>query len=364
MEGNMKDLDLILSNKTPFIPNDSDRFHVLISWSLSYFSHLPWRINRTPYHTLISELMLQQTTVAGVIPKYLSFMDKYPSWESLTQASLEDILDSWKGLGYYQRPKSLFKLAQTYSRIEDLLTDLLHNVKLPGIGPYTQGALISIGLDRPSAALDANIRRVLQRYFQLPIELCLDQYLELLKRYSPRALNESLMDLGREICQARTALCDSCFLRAQCKSVQTIEKELEALRLNKKSKEKIELALVRLIVQTDDSHIIGIEKPHGTWLSGYIELPTFTREYCRSDSQYPVISDNIVTLLRPQSFYTMTNYITKFRLRSDVYLISESIIPDELKEWIFNTYPHAKIYKKSALWAKSSMTAIEKLISS
>jgi len=340
-------------------------FSNLIAWSQASFSDLPWRQNRTFYATLISEFMLQQTTVSGVWEKFTHFMQTYPSWEVLRTASLEDLLHAWKGLGYYQRPKSLYKLLQIYSSLEDLIADMENEVKQPGIGPYTQGALLSIGLDREATALDANIRRVLSRYFNTSESQLLAPYHQLLSEVSPRALNEALMDLGREVCQARKADCAKCLLQRHCKSALTIQNTLIKQKVSSFAKERIDLDLIRLVITTSEGSIIGWKKPEGSWLAGYIELPTFVLPSLQSDltmfKQYPRMNEVHLLEISQKRSVLMSNTITKYRLRSKIFKLSLQKCSVGLQQWLEETIPDMRLFLKNALWAKSSIGAIEAL---
>ena len=141
----------------------------LLTWSGREFGHLPWRKNRTLYRTLVSEIMLQQTTVSTVLQHYERFLVRFPDLQSLAKASEEELLVAWKGLGYYRRAKNLKKIAEAIARdwngeFPEQGADLQ---MISGIGPYTSNALISIGMDRPALAVDANLERVLARLYGL-----------------------------------------------------------------------------------------------------------------------------------------------------------------------------------------------------
>ena len=139
----------------------------LISWSKGNYSHLPWRKKRSVYSTWISEVMLQQTTVHTVKKRLNDFLKKFPTIKSLGNSTEEDLLEAWKGLGYYQRAKNL-KKAASYIDLElggkfpDCLTELQ---QIPGVSAYTSSAIVSIGMDKKALAVDANLERVLARYY-------------------------------------------------------------------------------------------------------------------------------------------------------------------------------------------------------
>ncbi|RPJ67810.1 MAG: A/G-specific adenine glycosylase, partial [Alphaproteobacteria bacterium] len=133
-------------------------FLKLIEWSNDQYSHLPWRSQRTLYRTLVSEIMLQQTTVGTVLNHFEKFLSEYPTIFDLAQTNEEQICISWKGLGYYRRARSLRSLAiQIVEQFKgEIPTDLASLLKLKGIGPYTANAIVAIGADLRGLAVDAN----------------------------------------------------------------------------------------------------------------------------------------------------------------------------------------------------------------
>ncbi len=142
----------------------------LLRWFDKHKRDLPWRKTRDPYAVWISEMMLQQTQVATVIPYYERFLKAFPTVHHLARADLSDVLRIWEGLGYYSRARNLHKAARTVvtrfnGTIPDNLKDLL---SLPGIGRYTAGAILSIAFNRETPVLDGNVKRVLCRLYAIP----------------------------------------------------------------------------------------------------------------------------------------------------------------------------------------------------
>ena len=139
----------------------------LIEWSQREFSDLPWRTKRSLYHTLVSEIMLQQTTVSTVLNHFERFIQKFPTLHQLSQISEDDIIVEWKGLGYYRRARNLLKIAKMIdSKFQgEIPTNYDTLITIDGIGPYTANALIAMGTNQPALALDANLERVLSRYY-------------------------------------------------------------------------------------------------------------------------------------------------------------------------------------------------------
>jgi A/G-specific adenine glycosylase len=195
----------------------------LLAWFRRAKRDLPWRRTRDPYRILVSEVMLQQTQVDRVIPFYERFLDRFPTLESLAEASLDDVLRAWSGLGYYSRARHLHAAAraiveQHSGRFPDSFEALL---ALPGVGPYTAGAVASIAFGLPFPAVDANARRVLSRVFHLPDEPP-NHIRARIERIatparSPGDYNQALMELGSLICTPRAPSCDTCCIAKVCR---------------------------------------------------------------------------------------------------------------------------------------------------
>lgn len=318
-------------------------WHNLITWSQDTYSHLPWRQRRSLYTTLISELMLQQTTVAVVSQRWEGFMAQFPSWQALHQASQESILAAWQGLGYYQRARNLYRLAQQYTCEQEFSADLLAGIKQPGIGPYTRGALLSIGLNTPAAALDANIRRVLSRLYGQDFD---EAYQQLLTAYEPRALNEALMDLGRTFCQSRQARCKECFLKQSCQTACSGTIIAPQARQSRPT-----LTLLRLYCYEPNYGVLGAQKSPGKWLEGYVELPTLLID--GETEQYQPLSDT--ALIPAKEDWRFVSQITKYRLVNLVYCVSLA----QAREILGEEESFYDFYGENALWATAAHKTIK-----
>ncbi len=202
---------------------DYRRLHTaVLDWYRRCRRDLPWRRSRDPYEIAVSEVMLQQTQVDRVLPKYLAFLDRFPDLQSLATAGTADVLRAWAGLGYNTRAVRLQKLARSVVDAGAFPTteDELRN--LPGVGPYTAGAIASFAFDRPVAVVDTNVRRVLGRSVAGSAEISERRAWELanaaLPQGSCRDWNQALMDLGATICVARKPRCLVCPIRSLCKA--------------------------------------------------------------------------------------------------------------------------------------------------
>ncbi|MGX7199471.1 A/G-specific adenine glycosylase [Enterococcus nangangensis] len=200
-----------------------------LTWYYANGRHyLPWRQNRTPYGTWVSEIMLQQTRVDTVIPYYEHFMGLFPTVEALAHAPEEELLKSWQGLGYYSRARNLKAGAQQV--LADFNGELPANLadlqKIKGIGPYTAGAISSMAFQQPVVAVDGNAFRVTTRLLALDDDISLPKTAkkigaileEVVPKEAPGDFNQALMDLGSKICTPKNPQCASCPLQKYCVS--------------------------------------------------------------------------------------------------------------------------------------------------
>lgn len=198
---------------------------LLISWYKTSARDLPWRKTKDPYQIWISEVMLQQTTVNAVIPFYERWIEQFPNIKSVAQSSAQYILKSWQGLGYYSRARNIHATAkvivQKFNGIFPQDKDILRC--LPGFGPYTTGAVLSIAFDQREPIIDANVRRVVMR--QLNSKGFADstqdkKILEFLDSVMPQRnnciFNQALMELGALICRSKNPQCLVCPIRVSC----------------------------------------------------------------------------------------------------------------------------------------------------
>ena len=198
----------------------------LLAWYAKSARDLPWRRTRELYPVLVSELMLQQTTVAAVIPLYHRFMRRFPDLGSLAQASPDAVMEAWSGLGYYSRAKRLHQSAQLLEQAEQMPTSLGELLELPGLGPYTAAAVASIALGLPHLALDTNALRVLLRLYGWETRADKGSVADALRRKVEQGLpgsdfgqtNQAIMELGATLCRVKTPECKACPLARHCQA--------------------------------------------------------------------------------------------------------------------------------------------------
>ena len=252
---------------------------VLLPWYDAHRRSLPWRDRVSPYRTWVSEIMLQQTRVAAVIPYFQRFMAAFPTVEALAGADTEQLMKLWEGLGYYSRARNLQKAAQVVAQRGSFPDTYDEVMALPGIGDYTAGAILSIAFGQPVPAVDGNALRVASR-----ITGSEDNILDAKTRSRfrglmdavmpadrPGAFNQALMDLGATVCLPNgEPLCDVCPAREFCTAyAQNRQKELP-VRISK-TKRRTEEKTVFLLLQ--DGSAALRQRPDTGLLAGLWEYP-------------------------------------------------------------------------------------------
>ncbi len=259
----------------------------LLAWYDRHARELPWRVppgkaqeRADPYRVWLSEIMLQQTTVAAVASYFRDFTERWPRVADLAAASLDDVLTAWAGLGYYARARNLHKCARYVS--EELGGVFPDNeaglLELPGVGPYTAAAIAAIAFDRPATVVDGNVERVVSRLFALTDPL--PGVKPAMKRYAatltpqerPGDFAQAMMDLGATVCVPRSPkcmlcpLCDRCQGRAQGIAETLPRKAPKAERPTRRA--------VAFWVQRPDGAILLRRRPPRGLLGGMMEVPS------------------------------------------------------------------------------------------
>jgi A/G-specific adenine glycosylase len=254
---------------------------VLLRWFALEKRDLPWRRTRDPYSIWISEAMLQQTRVETVIPYYRRFLARFPTVEALASASHAEVLGAWSGLGYYRRARSLQNAARAVvdrhtGRFPSTRDGLL---ELPGIGPYTAGAIASIAFDRPEALVDGNVVRVLSRLFALDLDPSTSKGREefwsraraLVPPKGAGDWNQALMELGALVCTPREPRCPACPLASVCEA--RLRGRVEELPRKKRRPSTLHVELVVLAV-TDGERWLLEKRARAGRMAGMWQMPT------------------------------------------------------------------------------------------
>lgn len=246
----------------------------LDEWFLEHQRELPWRESKTPYRVWISEVMLQQTQVAVVIPYFNRWMQKFPTIEALAGASIEEVTKAWEGLGYYSRARNLHKAAQiVMEEFRGELPDTYEALdQLPGFGPYTIGAVLSFGFQKRAPAVDGNVVRVLSRLFASDTDKR-NHYemraLSVLSEKQPWVTMEGLIELGAKVCQ-RKPKCSECPLIDQCQAYR--QGRVEDFPIRKKRPPTTCLERQVAIIYWKNEILVRQEK-EGKVMAGLYEFP-------------------------------------------------------------------------------------------
>ncbi len=257
----------------------------LLQWYRDHHRDLPWRETRDPYRIWLSEVMLQQTRVDTVIDYYYRFLERFPTVEDLAHADLDDVLGLWQGLGYYGRGKRLWQAAKKVVDVHGgVFPDTMKEVRaLPGIGPYTAGAVLSIAFNKAHPAVDGNVMRVIARYKGIDEDIALPRsrktFEEEVDRMLPedrRHFNQALMELGALICKPLNPSCDVCPWRSSC--VALAEQRLEELPVKTKKKKPVEKDWVVLHLVDQDGKILFVRRPQEGLLADLWGLPIYPLE--------------------------------------------------------------------------------------
>ena len=290
----------------------------LINWYEESHRDLPWRNNPSPYEVWISEVILQQTRVNQGMDYYLHFTKKWPTVNDLAQASEEEVLKMWQGLGYYSRARNLHHCAkQVVEQYKgEFPSDFEKLKQLKGIGNYTSAAIASIAYNLPHAVVDGNVYRVLARLFDIntPININEGQKLfaqladELLNRNQPGLHNQALMEFGALQCTPKNPNCLLCPLQAQCLAFahQTV-----MLRPVKLAKTKISTRYFNyLILRINDGLYLHKRSDNDIWKNLYdfpcieSQKPMTVEEVIASEAFLQLIENNPFTIIKSSPIFT------------------------------------------------------------
>lgn len=258
----------------------------LLAWWDEERADLPWRRRDDAYAIWVAEVMLQQTQVATVIPYYERWMERFSTIESLAAASLDDVLKLWEGLGYYARARRLHAAAQIVVEEEGgRLPESVEQLReLPGIGPYTAGAIASIAFDRPAAVLDGNVIRVLSRLLDLEDDVSERETkkrlwqaaADLVPAERPGDFNQALMELGQQICLPAEPRCHRCPLADLCLARRRGTQLDRPVRPPRKNTPHYDVAAG--VIWRDDGRFLIAQRPLDGLLGGLWEFPGGKRE--------------------------------------------------------------------------------------
>ena len=316
---------------------------LLLDWYRQNGRELPWRVkggpHPAPYAVLVSEFMLQQTTVKTVIPYFERFMSRFPSLEKLAEASVDDVYQYWQGLGYYTRARSLHQTARIL--VQDFHSQFPQNrqeiLKLKGIGAYTASSLLALAFNQPETVIDGNVMRIICRlnHWTMPVDEIKDKIsiaaAELTDKNNPADYASAIMDLGAVVCTPKNPKCGSCPWQRHCKSKNA--EDLEQIPLRRRLPKPLKNGFVYIIQNSNND--VSIQQRHGKGLlSGLYEFPW------AEQALYPSARDTGQSISHIFTHFKLTLQICALRTDS-INGGGEFIKPENLKD-----YPVSTLMKK------------------
>jgi len=263
----------------PSDPDLHDLAERLLTWYDAHRRTMPWREDPTPYHVLLSELMLQQTRVDTVVPYFERFVQRWPTLADFAAAQEEEVMQMWAGLGYYRRARNLLKAARLAVQQGGLTGEVEALRALPGIGPYTAGAIASIAFGTRTPVVDGNVERVLSRMYRDPSDPTTTRGKRafwqradpMVPAERPGDFNQALMELGATVCTPRTPDCPACPWSGACQA----HRAGDALEFPKKKPKKKPTPVrgVAGILHLDGGVLLA-RRPPGVLLGGLWEPPS------------------------------------------------------------------------------------------
>ncbi|BCW94814.1 MAG: A/G-specific adenine glycosylase [Fimbriimonadales bacterium] len=256
----------------------------LLAWFAVHQRPTPWRDNPDPYRVWVSEVMLQQTQTATVIPYFERFIARFPTVQALADAPLEEVLRYWEGLGYYARARNLHRAAQQIVQNGGRLPSTAERLcELPGIGAYTAGAIASIAFGQPTPVVDGNVTRVLARLLWLKGDLkthAAQKQLwqlseQLIDPQQPGAFNQAMMELGSTVCLPAQPRCGACPVSHLCAAYQ--RGQPTAVPEPSKRAATVTRVDVSAIILREGQCLLARRAPDGLW-GGLWEFPRASRE--------------------------------------------------------------------------------------
>src|SRR5688572_12322384 len=252
----------------------------LLDWYHRVKRDLPWRHDRDAYRIWISEVMLQQTQVATVIPYYERFLERFPDVHALARAPIDDVLKQWEGLGYYARARNLHRAANHVVARHDgrVPADAAAFAALPGVGAYMTAAVQSIAFAAPLAVVDGNVKRVIARLFTIPdsvdrragARVVQELAQSMLDRNDPGSFNQALMELGALVCRPLNPDCGTCPMMSACAAFSAGDPTAYPVR---DARREVPRAHIAVGVVSDGARVLITRRAESGMLGGLWEFP-------------------------------------------------------------------------------------------
>ena len=304
--------------------------HHLLGWYAAHRRRLPWRETSDPYAIWVSEVMLQQTQVATVIPYYHRFLERFPTLRHLAAADLQEVLKLWEGLGYYSRARNLYRaagivVAHFNATVPDDPTAFR---SLPGVGDYTAAAVLSIAYHRVIPVVDGNVKRVLARLLELetPVNRSdshkrfLAPAAHLICPQQPSAFNQAIMELGALICRPRQPACTRCPLADLC---QANRKGTTAAFPKREASRKVPHRHLAIAVILKKGKMLVVQRPENGFLGGLWEFPAVpakTGQLDPAELSKRLCTQTGLTATVDRQLTSIRHAYTHFTLSADIYL--------------------------------------------
>ena len=256
----------------------------LENWFAEVKRPMPWRRRPSPYVCWLSEIMMQQTTYAAVLPYYERFLKRFPTVERLAKADEGDVLKAWEGLGYYARARNLLKAAKAVAKAAHWPKTAAEWAALPGVGPYTAAALASVLDGERTPVVDGNVARVFARVWKLDDDFSNQpNRAKLAARLQPEIdacrvpgdFNQAMMELGATVCTPKSPDCGKCPLASACAARR--DGTQAAYPVKKGKKELPVRRVTSVIVKDEKGRVLLVQNREGGLLKGLWELPTVER---------------------------------------------------------------------------------------
>ena len=289
---------------------------------------MPWRKKVTPYRIWISEIMLQQTQVKTVIPYFKNFITKFPTQKKLSEASEDQIMAAWSGLGFYRRARNIFATKEIIKNNyrNRFPKDFQQIIELPGIGKSTAGAIMSLAYLDPHPILDGNVKRVISRFLKKELDLIKEPELwklskEMVNRDDCFSYTQGIMDLGATICSPSNPSCGECPISSECLSAFKVD----SVKKNKISVAKKVISMNLSLIQTEKSLLLAKNEASSIWKNLWLPFDT---EFVKNDiKKFKLIADQKIN-------HELTHRKLEINLRTYISLKELKIETNQTYKWI------------------------------
>ncbi len=353
-------------NQKQLIKHKEGFVQALREWYLVHHRKLPWRTEPSLYKTIVSEFMLQQTQVDTVLPYFDRWLKAFPGFLELSQATEDQAVKLWEGLGYYTRARNLLKFAKHYTAALPKPVKELEWLEYPGVGPYTAAAISSIGFSEPAAVVDGNLVRILSRLANIEIlfkdgtssvKILRPLAQALLDEKDPGTHNQAMMELGATVCFRQKPLCTVCPVVQFCQAAR-LGNASSLPRIERRKTEVV--VLKRLWVIEGDKILLHKRPEHSKRLANIYEIPLAENLVKNLDKDQLLtqkkrgISNQLFTeeIYQPTLTPMLKRTIQKQQKIDNLYWVSKGVL-DQItlsgphRKWINELLNQSKKAKKS-----------------